>query len=187
MQIGYARASTTEQNIEAQIQALRDVGCEKIFADHGVGGDCIRRPEFDRLIEQLRTGDVVVVQALDRLARNLRFLLEILDTFKDKGVGIKSLREPLIDTTTASGELVLQIFGVIAQFERQRIRERIHTGLAHARKNGKVLGRPRVIDDEKAAAISKLRNQGTSIAELSRTFGVTPPTIRKYLATREAA
>ena len=186
MQIGYARVSMSEQNIDGQVEALRDAGCEKVFADHGVGGGSIRRPELDRLAEQLRPGDVVVVQALDRLARNLRFLLEILDTLKNRGVGIKSLREPLIDTTTASGELVLQIFGVIAQFERQRIRERIHAGLAHAKKNGKVLGRPRVIDDEKAAAIARLRWQGTSIAELGRTLGVTPPTIRKYLASQEA-
>ena len=182
MQIGYARVSMSEQNIDGQVEALRDAGCEKVFADHGVGGGSIRRPELDRLIEQVRRGDVVVIQALDRLARNLRFLLEILDTLKERGVGITSLREPLIDTTTASGELVLQIFGVIAEFERHRIRERIHAGLDHARRNGKSLGRPKALDDEKAAAIVRLRDQGTTIGELSRTFGISKPTVRKYLA-----
>ena len=183
MQIGYARVSMSEQNIDGQIEALRDVGCEKVFADHGVGG---ARPDLDKLLEQLRAGDVVVVQALDRLARSLRLLLSMLDDLKDRGVGIRSLREPLIDTTTASGELVLQIFGVIAEFERRRIRERIHAGLDHARRNGKSLGRPKALDDEKAAAIIRLRDQGTTIGELSRTFGISKPTVRKYLDSRGA-
>ncbi len=170
----------SEQNIDGQIEAPRDVGCEKVLAGHGVGR--IRRPELGGLVEQLRPGDVVVVQALDRLARNLRFLLKILDTLKEGGVGIKSLRERPIDTTTASGELVPRIFGVIAEFERRRIRERIHAGLDHARRNGKSLGRPKALDDERAAAIVRLRDQGTTIGELSRTFGTSKPTVRKYLA-----
>ena len=88
----------------------------------------------------------------------------------------------MIDTTTASGELVLQIFGVIAEFERRRIRERIHAGLDHARRNGKSLGRPKALNTEKAAAIARLRDQGTTIGELSRTFGISKPTVREYLA-----
>ena len=184
MLIGYSRVSTSEQNIEAQIQALKDAGCEKVFADHGVGGDRASRPELDRLFEHLRSGDVLVVQALDRLARSLRLLLSMLDDLKERSIGIRSLREPLIDTTTASGELVLQIFGVIAEFERKRIRERIHVGLEHARKRGKPLGRPKALDDEKASAIVMLRDQGKTVAELSRTFGISKPTVRKYVEAR---
>ena len=101
---------------------------------------------------------MLVVQALDRLGRSLRLLLSMLDDLKERGIGIRSLREPLIDTTTASGELVLRIFGVIAEFERRRIRERIHSGLDHARGNGKPLGRPKVLNAEKAAAIIRLRD-----------------------------
>ena len=93
-----------------------------------------------------------------------------------------SLSEPIIDTSTPVGEFALQIFGVIAEFERQRIRQRIQAGVRHARKSGKTLGRPRALTKEKADATVKLREQGTSISQLSRTFGVSPPTIRKYLA-----
>ena len=185
MRIGYARVSTTEQNIDAQLQLLKDAGCKRTFADRGIGGDTLRRPQLDRLLEQLRDGDIVVFQALDRLARNLRFLLEILDTIEKRGAGVRSLSEPIVDTTTPSGEFVLQIFGVIAEFERQRIRQRIHAGLDHAKRNGKSLGRPRALNTEKAAALAKLRRQGTSIAELGGTFGVSAPTIRKYLASQE--
>ena len=182
MLIGYARVSTTEQNIESQIDALHEAGCEKIFAGRGVGGDTIRRPELNKLIEQLRDGDIVVFTALDRMARNLRFLLEILETIKQHGAGIKSLNEPIIDTSTPVGEFALQIFGVIAEFERQRIRQRIQAGVRHARKRGKTLGRPRALTKGRADAIRKLHRQGTSIARLSRTFGVSSPTVRKYLA-----
>ena len=142
MQLGYARISTSEQNIDGQIEALRDAGCEKVFADRGVGGDRASRPELDKLLEQLRAGDVVVVQALDRLARSLRLLLSNLEDLKNRGVGIRSLREPLIDTTTASGELVLQIFWVIAEFERRRSRERIHAGLDHFHRHIDVVAAP---------------------------------------------
>ena len=184
MLIGYARVSTTEQNIQSQIDALHEAGCEKIFADRGVGGDTIRRPELNKLIEQLRDGDIVVFTALDRLARNLRFLLDILETIKQHGAGIKSLSEPIIDTTTPVGEFALQIFGVIAEFERQRIRQRIQAGVRHARRSGKTLGRPKALTNEAANAIVKLHRQGTTIAQLSRTFGVSPPTIRKYLVSQ---
>ena len=182
MLIGYARVSTTEQNIESQIDALREAGCKRIFADRDVGGDTIRRPELNKLNEQLREDDIIVFTALGRLARNVRFLLEILETIKHHKAGIKFLSEPIIDTTTPVGEFALQIFGVIAEFERQRILQRIQAGVRHARRSGKTLGRPRALTKEKADAIVKLHRHGTSIAQLSRTFGVSPPTIRKYLA-----
>ena len=184
MLIGYARVSTTEQNIESQIDAIHEAGCEKIFADRGVGGDTIRRPELNKLIEQLRDGDIVVFTALDRLARNLRFLLEILDTIKHNQAGIKSLNEPIINTAAPAGELALQIHGVIAEFERQRIRQRIQAGVRHARKSGKTLDRPKALTNEAANAVVKLHRQGTTVAQLSRTFGVSPPTIRKYLVSQ---
>ena len=137
MLIGYARVSTTEQNVESQIDAIHEACYEKIFAHRADGDDTIRRPELNKLIEQLRKGDTVVFTALDRLARNLRFLLDILETIKQHGAGIKSLNEPIIDTSTPIGEFALQIFGVIAEFERQRIRQRIQAGVRHARKSGK--------------------------------------------------
>ena len=110
MLIGCARVSTTEQNIESQIDALREAGCKRIFADRDVGGDTIRRPELNKLNEQLREDDIIVFTALGRLARNVRFLLEILETIKHHKAGIKFLSEPIIDTTTPVGEFALQIF-----------------------------------------------------------------------------
>ena len=155
---------------------------KKIFADRDVGGDTIRRPELNKLIEQLRKGDIVVFTVLDRLARNLRFLLDILETIKHHKAGIKSLSEPNIDTTTPVGEFALQLFGVIAEFERQRIGQRVQAGVRHAKKSGKTLGYPRALPKEKADTILRLRRQGTTSAQLSRTFGVSLPTIRKYLS-----
>ena len=140
MIIGYARVSTEDQHLDAQTSALEAIDAERIFAEK-VSGTKKSRPELDRMIEQLREGDVVVVTKYDRLSRSLQDLLSIVEAVRAKGAGFRSLAED-IDTTTPAGRLVFHVFASIAQFERERISERTKEGLTAARKRGRVGGRP---------------------------------------------
>lgn len=140
MILGHARVSTKDQNLDGQLDALAAVGAERIFADT-ITGTARSRPELDRLMRELRSGDVVLVTKYDRLARSLKDLLEIVALIQSRGAGFRSLGED-IDTTTPAGRLVFHIFASIAQFERERIVERTKEGLEAARKRGRVGGRP---------------------------------------------
>jgi DNA invertase Pin-like site-specific DNA recombinase len=139
MIIGYARVSTDDQNLDAQTDALTAAGAERIFSDK-ISGSMRKRPELDKLLEQLRPGDVIVVTKYDRLARSLRDLLDIVEAIKDQGAGFRSLAED-IDTTTPAGRLVFHVFASIAQFDRERISERTREGLQAAKARGRVGGR----------------------------------------------
>ena len=139
MKIGYARISTIQQDTDLQLAALNEVLCERIYEDIYTGKSK-ERPELSRMLDTLRTGDVVVVWKLDRLGRSLKDLIEILDDFKSKGIEFVSLSEK-IDTTSAVGELTFHIIGAMAQFERNLISERTKAGLAAARARGKKGGR----------------------------------------------
>ena len=130
----YARVSTDDQRLDSQTDALSAVGSKKIFADK-IGGSKRVRPELNKMLDQLRDGDVVIVTKYDRLARSLKDLLEIVETIRERGAGFRSLAED-IDTTTSTGRLVFHVFASIAQFERERISERTREGLALARKRG---------------------------------------------------
>lgn len=181
MELGYARVSATDQNLDSQVSALKEAGCDRIYADDGVSGNTTGRPELDRLMDALREGDVVVFTAIDRLARNLRHLLTITERIHERGGSIRSLNEPY-DTSTAAGELVFQMLGSVAQFERKRIKERAAEGLKLAMASGKHCGRPFKLDERQIDQLVKLRETGTSLSDLSRTFDVSRSTIRRYLA-----
>jgi DNA invertase Pin-like site-specific DNA recombinase len=131
MRIGYARVSTTEQNLDLQRDALKRAGCEKIIEDTASGGKR-ERPGLERVQETLRHGDMLAVWRLDRLGRSLKHLIELMSELEGQGVGFHSVTES-IDTTTPGGKLVFHIFGALAEFERNLIRERTHAGLAAAR------------------------------------------------------
>ena len=178
MIIGYARVSTADQTLDSQQDALKAAGCERIFAEK-ISGAGKRRPELDRMLEQLRTGDVVVVHRYDRLARSLADLLLIVRKIEEADAGFRSLAEA-VDTTTPAGQLVFHVFASIAEFERARIRERTHEGLRAARARGRIGGRPRSLTAEQRAEVRKLRNdEGRAVAELARLFRVSPQTIRR--------
>lgn len=178
MIIGYARVSTEDQHLDAQISALEEVGAERIFAEK-TSGTKKTRSELDRMIEQLREADVVVVTKYDRLSRSLQDLLSIVEAISAKGAGFRSLAED-IDTTTPAGRLVFHVFASIAQFERERISERTREGLAAARKRGRVGGRPPALSAERRTEVARMRDQeGRGIAELARLFQVSPNTIRR--------
>jgi len=176
--IGYARVSTEEQHLDAQVSALEAAGAERIFAEK-VSGTKKARPDLDRMIDQLREADVVVVTKYDRLSRSLQDLLHIVGAISAKGAGFRSLAED-IDTTTSAGRLVFHVFASIAQFERERISERTKEGLAASRMRGRIGGRPPALSPERRAEVARMRDQeGRGIAELARLFQVSPNTIRR--------
>ena len=171
MKLGYARISTENQRFDRQIESLTASGVERIYQDIESGGRR-KRGELDRMLEQLRTGDLVVVETLDRLSRSLRDLLEIVETINKQGADFQSVNEN-IDTSSASGKLMFHIFGVIAEFERARIKERVRHGITVAAEKGRKGGRPRVLTSEQAQAVVEVRNiQRKSISECARIFGV---------------
>jgi DNA invertase Pin-like site-specific DNA recombinase len=143
MIIGYARVSTSAQELHLQTDALKLVGCEKIFSDVASGSKT-DRPQLTKCLKFLQRGDQLVIWKLDRLGRNLRHLVNVVHDLNDRGVGFKVLtgQGAAIDTTTAPGRLVFGIFAALAEFERELIRERVNAGIAAARARGVRFGPP---------------------------------------------
>ncbi len=139
MKIGYARVSTRDQKLNLQVDALKRAGCERIFQDVASGSKTAR-PALDELLGQLRAGDVLVIWKLDPMARSLRHLVDLVDDLVARDIGLLSLNDP-IDTTSAQGRLVFNLFASLAEFERELIRERTQAGLTAARARGRVGGR----------------------------------------------
>ena len=178
MIIGYARVSTDDQNLDAQTDALEAAGAGKVFAEK-ISGAKRERPELDRMLDQLRDGDVVTVTKYDRLARSLKDLLGIVETIGECGAGFRSLAED-IDTTTPAGRLVFHVFASIAQFERERISERTKEGLQAAKARGRVGGRPPVLSTAQQDEVRRMRDDdGRSISEIARLFKVSERTVRR--------
>ncbi|MCI5102121.1 recombinase family protein [Phaeobacter italicus] len=178
MIIGYARVSTDDQSLDSQTDALSAAGAEKVFADK-ISGSRRARPELDRMLEQLRNGDVVTVTKYDRLARSLKDLLEIVEAIREHGAGFRSLAED-IDTTTPAGRLVFHVFASIAQFERERISERTKEGLAAARKRGRKGGRPPALSTAQKVEVRRMRDEeNRAIREIARLFKVSERTVRR--------
>ena len=142
MIFGYARVSTPEQNLDAQIDLLRKSGCEKIYTDIASGVRSNRKG-LNELIKYMRQGDTVIAYKNDRMFRSLKNMVELIDKFNEAGVYFKSLSEPEFDTKSANGKFLLQIFAAVAEFERNLISERTKVGLENARRRNKLLGRPR--------------------------------------------
>src|ERR1700736_1608001 len=141
MLIGYARVSTADQNLDLQRDALKKAGSKRVFSDQ-MSGARADRPGLAEALSHARQGDALVVWRLDRLGRSLPNLIEVVAELERRGVGFKSLTES-IDTTTTGGKLIFHIFGALAEFERNLIRERTNAGLAAARARGRVGGRPK--------------------------------------------
>lgn len=180
MILGYARVSTRDQNLDGQRDALADAGAERIFADT-ITGTARARPELDRLLSELRRGDVVVVTKYDRLARSLKDLLEIVDLIQARCAGFRSLSED-IDTTSPAGRLVFHVFASIAQFERERIVERTKEGLEAARLRGRVGGRPPALSPAQKVEVKRMRDvEHRPIPEIAALFGVSDKTIRRVI------
>ncbi len=180
MLIGYARVSTLDQNPNLQTDALTLAGCQKIFIDK-ISGTTAQRPELDKLKEQLREGDTLVVWRLDRLGRNLKDLIDWINYLDTQKVALKSLQES-IDTGTPTGKLVFHLFGALAEFERNLIVERTNAGLQAARARGIKGGRKRKLDATKLkTAQTMYDSKKHSIKEICETVKITKPTLYKYL------
>jgi DNA invertase Pin-like site-specific DNA recombinase len=178
--LGYARVSTGDQSPGLQLDALRAAGCYRVFADTASGA-LAARPELAAVLDQLRPGDTLVVWKLDRLGRSLRHLIDTVGELERRGVGFKSLREH-VDTTTPGGRLVFHLFGALAEFERDLIRERTAAGLAAARARGRKGGRPAVMTPAKAAVARQLYDSRQhTVAAIARTLGVSRASVYRHL------
>lgn len=182
--VGYARVSSTDQNLDLQRDALDGAGCVRVFEDKSSGAKA-ERPGLQSALDYVRAGDTLVVWRLDRLGRSLPHLIETVSLLEERGVGFKSLQEA-IDTTTSGGRLIFQIFGALAEFERNIIRERTQAGLVAARARGKKGGRPPKLSEKKQELLFRLYDSGEhSIGDLCSMVGISRSGLYKYLRRRE--
>lgn len=180
MLIGYARVSTNDQETAAQVAALKDAGCERIYPENASGGRW-DRPELHRLLDQLRKGDVLVVWKLDRLSRSLRDVLVIMEHLAAAQAGFRSLTEA-IDTTTPAGRLMMQMVGAFAEFERAMLKERTQAGLTAARKDGRIGGRRPKLSAQQQTEIKRMVSKGEkTAADAARLFKIHPATVSRLL------
>lgn len=184
MRVGYARVSTSDQNPELQLDALRRAGCDRVFTEKASGARD-DRPELARILEDvLRAGDTLVVWKLDRLARSLKKLIATAEELEREQIGLVSLTES-IDTTTPGGMLTFHVFGAIAQFERALIRERTTAGLVEARRQGRKGGRPSVMRPSDVTAARAMMKEGTlPVRDIAKRMGVSVATLYRYAGKR---
>jgi DNA invertase Pin-like site-specific DNA recombinase len=185
MLIGYARVSTHEQTLNLQQDALTKAGCNKIFTDTASGAKT-ERIGLKEALNYVRKGDTLVVWRLDRLGRSLPHLITTMTDLEERGIGFKSLTEN-IDTTTSGGKLIFHIFGALAEFERNLIRERTQAGLVAARTRGRKGGRPRALTARQLGIARDLYEKRHPITEICRTLKVSRVTLYRVLKTRERA
>ncbi|MCL1077254.1 recombinase family protein [Parashewanella spongiae] len=183
MKIGYARISTKDQNLSLQLEALKQAGCEKIYADK-ISGIKTDRKEFCLALEVLREGDSLVVWKLDRLGRNVKDLVTMVGSLEQKGINFKSLTDN-IDTSTPAGRFFFHVMASLAQMERELMLERTKAGLDSARKRGRIGGRKRRMTDSKIAAAKRLLEDGIPPKDVASDLGVSIPTLYRWLPASE--
>lgn len=181
--IGYARVSTKTQDLSLQLEDLKKAGCNQIFSDV-VSGAKSKRVGLDQCLAHLKSGDTLVVWRLDRLGRSMSHLVSVVSELKARGVAFKSLNDGIVDTTTASGELIFNIFSALAQFERQLIRERTHAGLKAAREQGKKGGRRPITPDNPKVRMAKkiYQERNMSINEICSSLSISRATFYRYIS-----
>ena len=183
MLVGYARVSTSDQTLNLQKDALEHIGCSKIFTDT-ISGATTERQGLDAALAYVREGDTLVVWRLDRLGRSLKHLIETITKLNNRKIGFKSITEN-IDTTTSGGKLIFHIFGALAEFERDIIKERTKAGLTAARARGRFGGRPKAktlnTSKKVAMAQSLYDNKSNTIDEICKTFNISRATLYLYV------
>lgn len=186
--LGYARVSSAEQDTTLQIRDLESAGCERIYRDHGVSGTRASRPELDKMLDRLSRGDEVVVWKLDRLGRNTRNLLELLDTFKARGIKFRSLRDgittdPETELGGAMAQAMVTIISAFAQLERDQLSERTKAGMAVAAAHGRRAGRREVTAEHpKVKRAHELKAQGLAPEDIGKVIGAGRATVYRYLS-----
>jgi DNA invertase Pin-like site-specific DNA recombinase len=183
MLIGYARVSTHEQTLNLQQDALTKAGCTKIFTDTASGAKTERKG-LEEALNYVRKGDTLVVWRLDRLGRSLPHLISTMTDLEERGIGFKSLTEN-IDTTTGGGKLIFHIFGALAEFERNLIRERTQAGLSAARARGRKGGRPKALSVKQVGIALDLHEKRHLIAGICRTLKISRATLYRSIQTWE--
>ena len=181
MLIGYARVSTHDQTLHLQQDALTKAECSKIFTDTASGAKTERKG-LDEALQYVRPGDTLVVWRLDRLGRSLPHLITTMTALEERGIGFKSLTEN-IDTTTSGGKLIFHIFGALAEFERNLIRERTTAGLMAARARGRKGGRPKALTGKKLSIAQDLYDKRHPIAEICQTLKISKATLYRSIKT----
>jgi DNA invertase Pin-like site-specific DNA recombinase len=181
MKVGYARVSTKEQNLHLQEDALKEAGCEEIYTDIASGSKS-QRPGLDKALEFIRAGDTLVVWKLDRLGRSIQHLIETVSALSKRKVAFKSLQEN-IDTTSSGGKLIFHMFGALAEFERDLIRERTEAGLKAARARGRMGGRPSLLDDRQIKRMLEMyEEQKNTVSEICKIYEISRPSFYNYLS-----
>ncbi len=175
---GYARVSTIDQNLDTQIEVLQKAGYHQIFQDK-ISGLTKSRPELDKMLELLREGDTVIVARFSRLGRNRDHIISLVNEFAKKGILFKAL-DLSIDTRTPGGRLIADIFAALAQYDREMILEKTKAGQKLAAQNGKHVGRPTGVDDEKFMKVKKAYAKGLSILETVNLTGISLSSVKRY-------
>lgn len=185
MRIGYARVSTEEQKTHLQTDALAAAGCDVILEEKKSGGSMSRRPILQKMLADLKPGDLVIVYKMDRIARSLRDLLNIQEQIHKAGANFKSLTETM-DTTSPAGLMIFQVIGAFAEFERAMIRERTMTGLKAAAKRGRLGGRPPMIPDESLDLVQSLRyEKGLTLGAIATRFNCDISSVKRALKRKK--
>ena len=186
--IGYARVSTSDQELALQLDALMEQGCQRdyIFVDHSSGAKA-QRPGLDACLRILEKGALLLVWRLDRLGRSMPHLVRVIETLRERGVGFRSICDGIIDTTTASGELVFNMFSALAQFEQRLIQERTRAGLQAARARGRKGGRKLLNPDDPRVQTAKAmyREKRVAIKDICQTLRISRSTFYRFLTLEE--
>jgi DNA invertase Pin-like site-specific DNA recombinase len=184
---GYARVSTLAQDTVAQVEQLKSAGATRVFKENVSGARSDNRPELRKLLSALKPGDVFLVTAIDRAARNTRDLLNILDEVAKVGAKFKALSDPWLDTSSPTGELVLTVLAGVATLERHLIKSRTSEGRVRARARGVKFGRKPCLSTEQKRHVGTLRDRGMSLHEIVVVLKVSPSTVRRAIDCRRAA
>ncbi|MDR5012044.1 recombinase family protein [Agrobacterium fabacearum] len=184
---GYARVSTTEQNMDLQLTALNAAGCVRVLTDEGFSGANFSRPGLNKVMRVLRSGDTLIVWRLDRLGRSLFELLKLVRDLNERGVEFRSLSENL-DTSTSGGRLLLHLLASMAEFERSLISERTRAGMAAARARGSRIGRrPAMTAEQLVNARTAIDIDHRSVAEVAGEYRIHPRTLGRLLREQQAS
>ena len=176
--LGYARVSSTDQDLSAQLEALRKAGAHNIYREK-ISGIRQDRPQFTKLMASLHKGDVVLVTKVDRWARSTRELLNTIHAIDQAGASFKSLGDPLFDMTSRQGRLLVAVLGAVAEFEASLIRERTSAGRARAIQNGVKFGRPRALDPFQIQEALRRRQTGEPLGVIAQSYRVSSKTIAR--------
>lgn len=183
MKIGYARVSTADQNLDRQVDQLSAAGCERIYQEK-ITGTKQDRPELDRLLDNLRAGDEIIITDLTRLSRSTKDLFHLVELIEKKGANINSMKEAWIDTTTPHGKLLFTMFAGISQFERDLISQRTKEGLDGARARGRKGGRPPISQADLEKALKLYNSKDYSLKEIKEMTGVSKTTVYRYIPAK---